>query len=236
MGTSYSILNVKETLALSERFIPRVIDFDPQNNYLNDVAIFVQSEQSALKASLGVTAGSAITEDIQSADTEHGTVSKNFRNLILVKKDLTVLPEESAASAKVFTVFEEFGHRVYDLPREQQVVLTDAMVEAFSTEEMLTAITTAGALPLFEVYKESHEKLKELIRQRVAENEAEAGEASSTLSRALGRTLNDIYEHVEQYARIGNSTYKELLAQLDIELSEIVPLAKARRTRLASAE
>ncbi len=231
MGTSYSILNARETLALADRFLPRIDGFDLQNKYLNALGQFIMTEQSELKQSLGITTGSPITVQITDTDEDHGNRSKDFRDLILLKKSLTILPEESAAAAKVAAVFDEFGHRVYDLPREEQLIQTDAMVEVFSSEGKIAAITTAGALPLFDAYKTTHFALKDLIRQRTAESEAEIGESASKLGRALGRSLNDLYEHVEKYSRIGESNYATLLEQLDLELSDIVPQAKARRTR-----
>jgi hypothetical protein len=231
MAIPYTYLNARETLALSERFLPRTTSFDPTNIYINDLSHFISREQSDLKNTLGITAGSSFTEEINSEDFVFGEATKDFRDLIMIKKDLTMLADESAASGEVATVFDEFGTHVYDLPREQQVVQADAMLVVFETPEKQDSILRSGSLPLYELFKGSHIKLKGLIRDRVAENESEIGESASKLGRALGRSLNDLYQHVDKYTRIGNSSYEDLLDQLNVELNEVLPQARARRTR-----
>ena len=99
MAIPYSYLNAREALALSERFLPRVTDFDTLNIYLNSLSTFIIAEQNKLKESLGITTGSTITEEINSEDDTFGEALKNFRDLIMIKKDLTVLAEESAAAS-----------------------------------------------------------------------------------------------------------------------------------------
>lgn len=222
MTELYHKLTPEETIEVSDLILSvgkRIYG----NNYVDDLSIRIEREQGILARSLALAQKSEFSRLLTTADTEFYRSFTLFADLVNVKEQITMLPDEHCISKAMSVKMIQLVHDWDTLSREELLAEVENMVEELDSCEIQNALTREGIMPLFNDLKSKFLVLRGLTNEAI-EIDSEVP-PPSIASRRLAITLSDLHTHVAGYSRLGNREYKALLEELEKRLEETVVAA-----------
>lgn len=217
MTELYHKLTPEETIEVSDLILSvgrRIYG----NNYVDDLSIRIEREQGILARSLALAQKCEFSRLLTTADTEFYRAFTLFADLVNVKEQIGMLPEEQCISRGASVKMVQLVHDWDTLSREELISEVENLIEELDCCAVENAFTREGIMPLFNDLKSKFFVLKGLSDEYV-EFDSEVP-PPSIASRRLAITLSDLHTHVAGYSRLGNREYKALLEELEKRLEE----------------
>ncbi len=205
-------------------------DQDESNPFLGELCNHIARANSTLVTSIAKSKKGELTTKGIELDGHFGTHLGNIRKIVRMQAPLADLGIRSTASQELWKGLERHGGHIEDLPRGEQIIAAENFFGEFPPSCSLFA--DAGVDMYAQKAFDTHSELKAVEDQKkdIADNEESIPNISDA-SRGVNSLVSMLYNHVEDYAKLDNPLYKELLVKLNNRLAPIVSQVKGEGTR-----
>ncbi len=230
MGYSISKFMGLKSQQAAEESLAVCRNQDEGNNFLGEVCNQIDGANSALALAIAKSRKGDLTATGVELDGHFGTHMTNLRSIVKMQAPLVDLGIRSSASQALSNGLQRHGHRIEDLPKGEQIIAADNFFGEFPLTSPL--FVDAGVEVYAQKAYDTHVELKAVEDQKksIADSQDTILNVSDA-SRALNPLVSMLYNHVEDYAKLKNPLYKELLIKLDNRLAPIASQVKGESTR-----
>ncbi len=203
---------------------------DESNLFLGELCNWIDGANKTLTSAIAKSKKSDLTAEGIELDGHFGTHLTNMRQIVRMQAPLVDLGIRSSASQKLWNGLQRHGGHIEDLPRGEQVIAAENFFSEFPPTSPLFA--DAGVEVFAQKAFDTHCELKTVEEQKkdIADNEDSIPNVSDA-SRNLNPLISMLYNHVEDYAKLENPLYKDLLVKLNNRLAPIASQVKGESTR-----
>ncbi len=222
MQKDYHSLTPEQTVELSNHILivsQRIYG----NNYVDDLSIRIEREQSILNRSIAIARKSEFSRLLTTADVDFYRSFALFADLMRVKSKIESNPEECDAAKSIHDNVKDMVDQWDLCSREELAGRIEKVIKKLDSKNMESRLNKAGVMPHFNDLKSKFLVLTGLVLER--SDDFQDVPPPSIAGRRLAKTLNDLYAHVEGYSRLGNREYRMFLKELNKSFEEPVVVA-----------
>lgn len=236
MSFPFSKLSPEAAVSAAEQMIDNMkhLEAEPAEERIFELVTNIQTETPKVTEAIGKKREGEYTEEIGEADDFFHNNFEVFRDSAenasrrgkkIARGRVISETNESIAGGKIAARIAKYGRYLHQLPRQEQVGKFDALIIEFDTPEVQAELTTANILPDYTAACDSHKYLKSvLIKSTDLESKKSQIACAGKAGRVLTRSLSDLYNVVGSLARIGNTTYGDILIHMDETLDKFRPM------------
>ncbi len=194
-----------------------------------NIAIHIEKETEQMNSALAKDRKGELTEEIGTSDHNYNDSFIFFRDsseLLRRNKKNKIVSDSASVVADIIA---KYGRTIYRLGRAEQIGKTEAMITEFKLPENQEYLTNAGILDEFTDLCDTHVMLKELMEESANLEAIKHSTISAyEAGRALSKSLSNLYEIVDIYARIGVPEYTTTLELFEESLKKMRPLLRSK--------
>lgn len=211
MKSNYHNLTPEQTIEVSNSLLTlsrRIYG----NNYVDDLSIRIEREQSILNRSIAIAKKSEFSRLLATADDDFYHSFTLFADLVHVKSLIHSSLEEYKSAEKIFERLNGVIVEWDRCSREELVERVETIIYDLDSPDYAESLTRAGVMPLFNELKSKFFVLTGLIKE--GDDDFQDVPPPSIAGRRLAMTLTDFHTHVAGYSRLGNREYKMFLKEM----------------------
>jgi hypothetical protein len=213
-----------------ERILKLCSGFDTENGFLEGYCSLLSGKVEELFSAS--TRRRRLTEvaEVNEADREFDSAFTNLRGYLRTMKKIGKLMEEqSEASAQIYKRMEHFGTTIEDESLYEQMRLTSIFLDELASGDLPAK---AQAEPLVDAVMRAHNKLVDAQQRKFEAKVARYGKAGEyEAAITVNRLVLKIYNHIADYAELGDERYGTVLRKIENNLTPIAAQVKAAKTR-----
>jgi hypothetical protein len=232
LRTSY--LQPGELAETANAFLQKVNSFTPLDPFLERITNLLQEDLSTLNNALTAVRINALVKAVSEADALRDDLFIAFRDSLDILKRR---PSETfqAAYLALWPILEQAGTLLYSLGYSEQSGRLEALIEQMNLPANQTHLTNTGLTGLFEEMKQAQANFTELYQKRLDLDSQQDYPTLAEAKSSIVPRINMLLDAVSILHEEDAETLGPLVRELNAITSQIMAIARARRTRDASA-
>ncbi len=224
-----TILNDIELIDLADRLAPSILNRLPNDTWFGPLVADMQSQVSSMNLVLGRTFGSDLTADINNADTARDDA---FLTLRMGLEFLERRPEPvGSAAARLLEIVRNRDYSLQALGDREETVQLKALLGDLDQPAAQADLMTVGLSADVEAMRQAQQTFDDLIAQRAAEEAGEELPLLRTVRGYLRQDLEVLRNDIASAERRDPVIWGDLATEMSQPITEVVAMARARRTR-----
>ncbi len=229
-----TILNDPELIDLGGRMAGPIQRTMPNDTWFGPLSTDIQSQIQAMNISRGRQSGSDLTDDIRNADVARDDA---FLTLRAGLEFFQRKPEPLGSGAgRLLDIIRNREYSLQNLGDSEESVELNALLSDLDTPAAQADLTTVGLTTEIDALQQAQQTFDNLIAQRAIEESGEEIPSLPAVRKFLREDLAVLRDDLAFAERRDPVIFGALVQEVSQHITDVVAIARARRTRQESEE